>query len=244
MDAVLLRLRSRVEIWKGSDAWTEVHQEEDVAPERLAILLCDLWDRHWCAGAARRVDEMAPRINTVLGAARSCGVRIIHAPSETMAAYEGHAARRRALATARTAPPAPLALSDPPLPIDDSDGGCDSGEAPWYRAWTRQHSSIEIADTDFVSDDGREIYSVLCAEGIERLAIMGVHTNMCVLGRSFGIRQMARWGVRCLLVRDLTDAMYNPERHPYVSHARGTELVVEHIERHWCPSIRSGDLEG
>ena len=48
--------------------------------------------------------------------------------------------------------------------------------------------------------------------------------------------------MRCVLVRDVTDAQYNPERAPYVSHGRGTELVVEYIERHWCPSILSEDL--
>jgi hypothetical protein len=45
-----------------------------------------------------------------------------------------------------------------------------------------------------------------------------------------------------VLVRDLTDAMYDPRDHPYVSHKRGTEMVIEHIERYWCPSILSADL--
>ena len=71
---------------------------------------------------------------------------------------------------------------------------------------------------------------------------MGVHTNMCVLGRSFGIRQMVRLGKNVVLVRDLTDAMYDPRQPPYVSHNRGTEMVVEHIEKYWCPSILSRDL--
>lgn len=56
------------------------------------------------------------------------------------------------------------------------------------------------------------------------------------------IKQMTRWGVRCYLVRDLTDALDNPARPPYVSHDEGTELVVEYIEKHWCPSILSQDL--
>jgi hypothetical protein len=42
-------------------------------------------------------------------------------------------------------------------------------------------------------------------------------------------------GVRCNLVRDLTDAMYNPARRPFVSHDHGTELVIEHIEKYWRP---------
>ena len=71
---------------------------------------------------------------------------------------------------------------------------------------------------------------------------MGVHVNMCILNRSFGIRQMTRWGVPCILVRDLTDAMYNPKSKPYVSHAAGTQLVIEYIEKYWAPTTTSGDL--
>jgi nicotinamidase-related amidase len=78
--------------------------------------------------------------------------------------------------------------------------------------------------------------------GIKNLIIMGVHTNMCVLGRSFAIKQMVKWGVNVVLVRDLTDAMYNPAKPPYVSHEEGTRLVVEYIEKFWCPSVLSEDL--
>ena len=77
---------------------------------------------------------------------------------------------------------------------------------------------------------------------ISNVVLMGVHMNMCVLGRPFGIRQMVRLGKNVVLARDLTDAMYDPRQPPYVSHARGTELVVEHIERYWCPSILGADL--
>ncbi len=43
-------------------------------------------------------------------------------------------------------------------------------------------------------------------------------------------------------VEGLTDAMYNPADRPQVSHDDGTRLVVEYIERHWCPSTTSADL--
>ena len=45
---------------------------------------------------------------------------------------------------------------------------------------------------------------------------------------------------RCILVRDLTDAMYNPEDPPHVSHDAGTQLVIEYIEKFWWdrPEVR------
>jgi hypothetical protein len=71
---------------------------------------------------------------------------------------------------------------------------------------------------------------------------MGVHTNMCILNRSFAIKQMTKWGLRCILVRDLTDAMYDPKAQPFVTHEQGTELVIQHIEKHWCPTVESAEL--
>ena len=105
-----------------------------------------------------------------------------------------------------------------------------------------RRGGFEIGEYDGITDSGREVYNLFHALGIKNMIIMGVHTNMCVLGRSFGIRQMTRWGIQCILVRDLTDAMYNPKMPPYVSHDEGTKLVVQHIEKYWCPSILSSEL--
>ena len=77
---------------------------------------------------------------------------------------------------------------------------------------------------------------------VDRMLIMGVHTNMCVLHRTFAIKQMVRWGVDIALIRDLTDAMYNPAKAPYVSHEAGTQLVIEFIEKFWCPTLLSDDF--
>lgn len=48
--------------------------------------------------------------------------------------------------------------------------------------------------------------------------------------------------MHCILLRDLTDAMYSPQDSPHVSHQQGTELVVEYIERYWAPTTVSDDL--
>ena len=141
-------------------------------------------------------------------------------------------------------PPKAKDLPSPPLPIDDSDGGCDDEKpAKQFKAWTRQHAAITIdEDKDYITDNGGEVYSIMKEKGIDTLFVMGVHTNMCVLNRSFAIKQMVKWDVRTFLVRDLTDAMYNPAKRPFVSHDEGTALVVRYIERHWCPSVESTAL--
>jgi nicotinamidase-related amidase len=216
--------------------------ERDVDPARSALIICDMWDRHWSRGATERVEVMAPRIDELASHLRRRGSLIIHAPSETLDFYQDHPARQRVKRIPTVEPPKKAPHVDPSLPIDDSDGGSDTGETGWYTAWTRQHPDIRIADEDLISDDGAEIYSAICDAKINTVAITGVHTNMCVLNRSFGIKNLVRWGVDTVLVRDLTDAMYNPAMPPYVSHRRGTELVIEHIEQYWCPTITSSEL--
>ena len=252
MDDVLkLSLRSQAELFRGSGAYEAVFAESEFPVAETALLLCDVWDNHWCSHAAARVKEMVPALNSTVRIARDRGVQIIHAPSDTLDFYATDPHRLRIRAVPRVAPPTPLPLHDDnvPFPIDDSDGGCDlppdaQSLPPNTGVWTRQHPGIEITGEDVISDDGAEIYSLLRAQGRRTLLIAGVHTNMCVLGRSFGIRQMTRWGIQCILLRDLTDAMYSPKMRPYVDHFAGTELVVRHIERFWCPTAESSDLTG
>ncbi len=245
-----LRARSRIEEPSGSGKLRVETATLDWKVSESAIVICDMWDDHWCKSAARRVGEMALRMNQVVQAARKLGVMIIHAPSATIDFYADTPYRQRMVEALHAEPPVPIQSwchleldKEHQLPIDDSDGGCDDANpTESHRAWSRQHTTIGMSGHDGVTDQGQEVYNFCRQECITNLAMMGVHTNMCVLGRSFGIRQMTKVGMNVLLARDLTDAMYDPRDKPYVSHKRGTELVIEHIERHWCASILSDDL--
>ena len=95
---------------------------------------------------------------------------------------------------------------------------------------------IAIRDEDAISDSGVEIWNLLEARGIKNVMLMGVHMNMCVLGRPFGLRQLVRHGKNVVLVRDLTDTMYNSRSWPYVSHFEGTNRMIEHVEKYVAPT--------
>lgn len=238
-----LNLRTRVQLFKGSDQWEAAVVQKVFQARETALLICDMWDKHWCKTSTQRFDTIAKRMVSVVNAVRDTGVQIIHSPSDCMGFYEETSHRQRIQGLSHVEPPQPFQIEDPPLPIDASDEGCeDTPPCKPYKAWTRQHAAIPIAEDDVISDNGSEIYNLFHACGIQHLIIMGVAVNMCILGRSFGIRQMTRWGIECVLVRDLTDAMYNPKMPPFVSHDQGTELVVQHIEQYWCPSILSETL--
>jgi type 1 glutamine amidotransferase len=103
---------------------------------------------------------------------------------------------------------------------------------------------LSIAPEDYISDSGEEIWSILEERKLKNVILMGVHLNMCVLGRPFGLRQMARNGKTVALMRDMTDTMYNPARSPFVSHFAGTDLMVEHVEKYVAPSLTSDQILG
>jgi nicotinamidase-related amidase len=234
-----LVLRKQIQPYGSSDTWIEANFEQNLSPVKTAIVITDMWDKHWCRGATERVGQIAVRMEPLLKKARAAGIVIIHAPSETMDFYASSEGRRLAQSAPDADPPESAPLHDPPLPIDDSNGGCDTPGDTEHRAWSRETPLLTIAPGDVISDSGTEIYNVLRQRGIDTVFYMGVHANMCILNRTFGIRQMSRWGIHCILVRDLTDAMYEPSSRPFVSHAAGTELVIEYIEQHWAPTVTS-----
>src|SRR5262245_248994 len=245
-----LQVRERKETAPKSGEFKLVERTIEWQAAETAIIVCDMWDDHHCKSAAQRVGVMAPKMNQVLTAARNHGVQIIHSPSETMYIYADYEQRKRMQQVKPAKPPVKIdrwcnldPSKEPPMPVDVSKCSCDDSVlGAVVRKWSKQHAGIDIISFDGISDNGEEVFNFCEQEGIKNIAIMGVHTNMCVLGRSFGIRQMVRLGKNVVLARDMTDAMYDPRQPPYVSHTRGTELVVEHIEKYWCPSILSKDL--
>ena len=253
-----VNLRSRVKT-PGSDEYAARETKAAWNPKKTALVICDMWDDHWCRSAARRVGELAGPMNEMIMTARGKGVFVIHCPSSVTGFYKDAPERLRA----KNAPFAktPIALStserwgtcwcwpdakrESVLPIDDSDMGCDCAVKCKIReAWSRQIQTIEIDKADAITDNGQEIWNLLAERGIDNVIICGVHLNMCVLGRPFGIRQMVKLGKKVALIRDMTDTMYNPDHPPGVNHFAGTDLVVRHVEKHWCPSFESSDITG
>lgn len=262
-----LSLRTRREVQPSTGRFFELERNEKWSPAQTAVIVCDMWDSHSCKNAVLRVEELVPRMNELLHALRDRGVTIIHSPSDCMEYYKDHPGRSLALQT-------PKANNLPPLiskwcykipaeeqslyPLDQSDGGNDDDPEQkrlWQEElisqglkpmspWKSEHPGLDIKPGDFVSDRGEEVWSILEQRQIRNVMIMGVHTNMCVLGRPFGLRNLAQYGKNVVLVRDMTDTMYNPNMPPYVNHFSGTDLIIEHIEKYVCPTISSNQILG
>src|SRR5690606_12496236 len=124
----------------------------DYAPAETALVICDMWDTHWCKSASARTAEIARRIDALARTMRAKGSLIIHAPSDTMKFYADTPGRQLAKSAPKAEPPSPPnRLGGPPLPIDDKDNGCDdqpqciipNGKSIPY-PWKRQIASIGI----------------------------------------------------------------------------------------------------
>src|SRR5438045_5173013 len=107
-DTLALTARSRQKLDDAGTLHREVEQTQRWKPKETAIIICDMWDQHWCKCATQRVAEMAPKMNAVVKAARSRGVFIIHAPSDCMDFYKDTPQRKLAM----TAPAAKNARAD------------------------------------------------------------------------------------------------------------------------------------
>ena len=231
-------------------AWDLVSRIEAWKPGETAIIICDMWDKHWCDDASARVAEMAPEMNKVIAAAREKGVKIVHAPSECMDYYANYPGRKEA-EKYKDRQIAELAVGDKlsaekdaPWPVDQSDEGCENADCKPHKAWTKQIDALTVTDRDLISDSGAEIGAYFKKKGIKNVILMGVHTNMCIVNRSFGLRAMKRMGMNVVLMRDMTDLMYNHEMSPYVNHFTGLDLMIDYIETYICPTIVSTEFTG
>jgi len=185
-----------------------VDRTERIDAARVGVVVIDMWNWHWCMTASQRVGAMVPRMNAALAGARELGMTIFWAPTDVASQYVGTPPRERAAA----------------LPIIErpTDGqpvhcrwtfprtSCMCG--PGFRCghnygWDAMHDALRIdMQRDGIVGDGDELYAACQRRGITHLIYAGVHTNVCVVGKTGAMLEMSRAGLTCLLARDLTDA--------------------------------------
>ena len=99
------------------------------------------------------------------------------------------------------------------------------------------HPAFKIGAHDLMPDTQAEVYAICQERGLSHLLYVGFHTQVCLLGKPMGLKNMKAAGLRCLLARGMTDA------HPGYAPERGftpdlnTRQVVAHFENHLAPTI-------
>ena len=225
-----------------------------LVPSRTAVVVVDMWDRHWCRTYTQRVGAMVPRMNVALTAARSLGMTVVFAPSDVLDHYVDAPQRAAMKAVPSAEPPSRVDFNPPgtPGPTDHCECGPDQPCKRKYKAWSRQQPGLRIAEGDLIGDcnNGRELLDLCAARGVDTLIYMGVASNMCVLHRSMGILNMRRHGLRVLVTADLVNAISangigpggQPDRN--FTPAKGTAQVQAHVEQHVAPTFESRELIG
>ena len=81
------------------------------------------------------------------------------------------------------------------------------------------------------------LYTLAKQRGITHLVYMGVHTQVCLLGKDIGLRNMKALGFECILARDLTDSHpdYDPQRD--IDPDDLTARTVAHFEKYLCSTV-------
>ncbi|MFH1265700.1 MAG: hypothetical protein ABIK89_08220 [Planctomycetota bacterium] len=100
---------------RGEDG-RAVTETVNLDPARTAIVVIDMWDRHWCRTYTARVANMVPRMNETLRAARELGIQVVHAPSGTMEFYADYPQRKAMESIPEQPVPQPIDFSPPEPP--------------------------------------------------------------------------------------------------------------------------------
>ncbi len=217
-------------------------QSEEVDPHRVGVIAVDVWNFHWCKTATMRVDAFIPRMNKALEAARALGMTVMLCPSDVVDNYVGYPQRERVLALPKVNVPSVVDVSCPAAP---DAGGCACGRercAVNY-GWDGMHPGLRIGGNDLMPDTQEEVYAICQKYGLTHLIYMGFHTQVCLLGKSMGLKAMKSAGLHCILARDMTDAHpgYDPERH--FTPDQNTAEVVAHFEKYLAPTVNlQGEL--
>ena len=207
----------------------------------MAVLVIGLWSGHHCAEADRILHELCPKVNVFLKKCRNNNMKVIFG-SLSLTKLPKYAPLKNNMKNIPYARLIDKGMSFPPLPFDDSDGGIVSRNLNFSRVGVDIHPSIEIFDTDAMSDNCKEILNYLHYHNIKHLMVLGAHTNMCVLDRAYGIKNLSRYGFPMSIVRDLTDPMVNPDGILVKDRQDASEQIIRFIEQHFCPSVDSKDV--
>lgn len=229
-------------------------KKETIDVAKTAIVVIDMWDKHWCKTYTARVGNMTPRMNQTLAAARKLGLQIVHAPSDVVDFYKDYP-QRKAMQSIPTQPLLERVAFNPPAEPEGKDC-CECGptqpcKSQPFGHWSRQHPDLKITANDLIGDcnNERELLNLCQQRGIETLIYMGVASNMCVLRRQFGMLNMKRYGLNVIFVSDLVQAITANGLDPAqktsdwnFTPAKGSAIVQRYLEGHIGPSFESKQL--
>lgn len=198
---------------------------------QTALVLVDVWQRHYLKDTEERSEKV---INTnlvpMLNACRRSGLRIIHAPSPSVAQKHPNWVKLILPDEAKTQ------HDDwPPHEFRTLSGPYQQYQRPLEpREEERRnlpeltfHPNVAPRAHEAVIASGEELHRYCKKEGILFLLFAGFNTNACVLSRDYGTLQMSNRGYQVVLIRDCTTGMESAETQPTQAQTNNAILLLE-----------------
>jgi hypothetical protein len=164
-------------------------REERIDPKRVGVVVVDPWNFHWCKTATMRVGALIPRINRSLEGARALGMTVMLCPSDVVDNYVGWPQRELVLAMPLRAAPA-LHPIDCPAPPDGGGCACGHDRCVVNYGWDGMHPDLKIGTNDLIPDTLEEVWTICQDRQLTHLIYVGVHTQVCLLGKPMGLHGM------------------------------------------------------
>ena len=217
----------------------------EIPLSQAALVMVDVWDRHYLRDTAERAEEIIQRkIKPLAHACRQAGLQIIHAPSPGMA--KEHPDWIQLVSEEEMSggqgddwPPADFRRKSGDYkkyaqPLEPRDE-----ERSKLRAGLCIHPDVQPEENDVVIATGEELHRYCKQQGILFLFYLGFNTNACVLLRDYGTLEMSKRGYEIIIVRDCTTGMESFETHDGLWQTRGAILFLEMFGKY---SVTSEDL--
>jgi nicotinamidase-related amidase len=238
------------------DRWSEKntgygHLDWEIPLSQAAIVLVDMWDRHYLEEPQVRAEKIIQeQIRPLLAACRGAGLEVIHAPSPPQAGQcAAWVGRKEKPASAPAARPADE--QDAPWPPPAFRG--KSGPYAKYarpvepqakvvnqrRNGLAMHPDVQPTGDEVVVATGDELHSYCRKKGVLFLFFAGFNTNACVLLRDYGTLEMGKRGYEVIVLRDCTTGMESFETVDELWQTRGAILFLEMFGKY---SVTSDEL--
>jgi nicotinamidase-related amidase len=224
---------------------TTAHLDWAVPFSQVAVVLLDVWDRHYLQDTHARAEQIIQQnLLPLVQACRDAGVRLVHAPSPEQA--EGHPNwlqldgwDKQTWPDEAAWPPADFRRRQGEyaayaLPQEPRDA-----EREGIRAKKGLHPEIQPLGPEPVIATGEELHLWCKREGVMTLIYAGFNTNACILHRDYGTLDMSRRGYDIVLVRDCTTGMESSETHAELWQTRGAVKILEMFGKY---SVTSDEL--
>lgn len=209
------------------------HLDWQLPMSQVALVLLDVWDRHYLKDTQQRAEEIVQqRLLPLVAACRNAGVKIIHAPSPPQASKHPNWLRLEGWDT----PSWPGEEDWPPQAFRRREGEFAGYALPdeprdpereAHRAALGLHPDVRPIDDEPVIATGEELHLWSKREGVMTLVFAGFNTNACILHRDYGTLDMARRGYDIVIVRDCTTGMESAMTQDGLWQTRGAVMILE-----------------